>query len=268
MGNPFEILLDEDSKESEFIKKNEQKIYGITTGVVKSNWDNDEQKHPGMVKVEFFLGEEGRTMTDWVRVAQAYAGNGYGQYWLPEVGDEVILAFNLGDLNKPYIIGSLWNNKDKIPEKTADDKNSVKRIKTKGGHEIIFEEEKGKERLEIHTPGNLKITLEDEKKIIAVQDENGKNMVQIDGKNGKITVTAEKAISFKAGDTILELDSQGKKATLKAGTISLEAQQELRMKAEVSLKGEGNMLELKSNGPLKVESGSMLALKGSITKIN
>lgn len=244
----------------------EQKIYGITTGVVKENWDKDK-KYPGMVKVEFFLGEKGKTLTNWIRVAQPYAGNGYGQFWLPEVGDEVILAFNHGELTNPFVIGSLWNNKDKIPEKTATEKNTVKRIKTKGGHEIVFEEEEKKERLEIHTPGKLKITLEDEKKVITIQDENEKNMLQIDGKNGKITVTAEKAISFKAGDTTLELDGQGKKATLKAGTISLEAQQALQMKGQ-NLKAQGTAVELKGDASFKVQSSAILELKGSMTKIN
>jgi uncharacterized protein involved in type VI secretion and phage assembly len=263
----FESLLDDDSSEAEAEKKQEQKISGITTGVVKENWDEKEKKHPGMVKVEFFLGEEGKTLTDWVRVAQPYAGNGYGSYWLPEVGDEVILAFNLGDLNKPYVIGSLWNNQDKIPEKTVTEKNTVKRIKTKGGHEIVFEEETDKGRLEIHTPKNLKITLEDEKEMITVQDEKGKNLLQIDGKNGKIAVTAEKTISFKAGDTTLELDGQGKKATLKAGTISLEAEQALQMKGQ-NLKAQGTLVELKGDASFKVQSSAMLELKGAMTKIN
>lgn len=268
VNNLFDSLLDEDSKEAEFEKKQqENKILGITTGVVKENWDKKEQKHPGMVKVEFFLGEEGKTLTDWIRVAQPYAGNGYGQYWLPEVGDEVILAFNLGDLNKPYVIGSLWNNQDKIPEKTVTEQNMVKRIKTKGGHEIIFEEEKEKERLEIHTPKNLKITLEDENNSITIQDEKRKNLLQIDGKNGKITVTAEKAISFKAGQTTLELDGEGQKATLKSGSITLEAQQAFQLKGQ-NMKAQGSMVEFKSDGPFKVQAGAILELKGSLTKIN
>lgn len=90
------------------------------------------------------------------------------------------------------------------------EKNTVKRIKTKGGHEIIFAEEKDEERLEIHTPKNLKITLEDEQQMIVVQDKDGRNMLEIDGKNGKILVTAENSISFHAagGRAALELGNQ------------------------------------------------------------
>lgn len=265
----FESLLDEDSPETAFEKAKEQKIYGITTGVVTENWDNDK-KHPGKVKVEFFLGEQGKTKTDWVRVARPYAGNGYGDYWLPEVGDEVVLAFNLGDLNKPYVIGSLWNNKDKIPENTATEKNIVKRLKTKGGHEIVFEEEKEDAgRIEIHTPKNLKITLEDKPQLIKIQDEKGDNLLQINGKDGVITISAKKSISFQAnkGGASLELDGQGKKAILKAGTIELKADQAFQLKTQ-NLKAEGSMVELKGSGSFKVQSSGILELKGSMTKIN
>lgn len=240
-------------------------IQGITTGTVRENWD---EEHPGMVKVEFFLGDEGQTLTDWIRVAQPYAGNGYGVYWLPEVGDEVVLAFNMGDVNRPYVLGSLWNNVDVIPDDTAQEENYVKRVKTKGGHEIVFAEEEGKEKIEIHTPNQLQITLEDETKMITIQDENGDNMLQIDGENGKITVTASKAITLDAGgNATLELDGEGNSATLSAGSITIEAQQELNLSGQ-NFNAEGNMVGIKGNSKVTVESSGILELKGSMTKIN
>ena len=242
-----------------------KKIEGITTGVVKENW---EEKHPGMVKVEYFLGEQGKTLTDWVRVAQTYAGNGYGAYWLPEVGDEVIIAFNLGDANRPYVMGSLWNNKDKIPNDTAAEKNHVKRIKTKGGHEIIFQEEKDKERIEIHTPKNLKLTLEDEKQVITIQDEAGDNLLRIDSQNNTITVQAKDALKLDAGGkATLTLDGQGDKAVLKAGSIEIEAKQSIKLKGQ-NFNTEGNIVEMKGSSSFKVESSATLELKGAMTKIN
>jgi len=259
MSDFVEALL-EDDKPDDF-----QRIEGITTGVIKENW---EEKHPGMVRVELFLGEQGKTLTDWVRVAQPYAGNGYGSYWLPEVGDEVVVAFNMGDINRPYVLGALWNNKDKIPENTAAEKNHVKRIRTKGGHEIVFEEEKGKERIEIHTPKNLRMTLEDENECISIQDEAGDNILQIDSKNKTIIITAKESIKLDAGGkSTLELDGKGDKAVLKAGNIEIEAKQGIKLKGQ-NFNGEGNMVSLKGNSSFKVESGAMLELKGSLTKIN
>lgn len=251
-------------------KEREGKIHGITTGVVKENWDKKDKKYKGMVRVEFFLGETGKTLTEWIRVAQNYAGNGYGNYWLPEVGDEVILAFNLGDINSPYVIGSLWNDaKDKIPEGTVNEKNTIKRIKTKGGHEIIFEDEKDKEKIEIHTPGKLKISLEDEKKIIVIQDEKGENLFKMDCEKGAITVSSKK-ISFNAnkGGATLELDGEKKNATLKADKVTIEGTQGLELTSKSSLKAEGNMVELSGKGSFKINSSAMLELKGTMTKIN
>ena len=242
-----------------------QSVSGVTTGVVKENW---ESKHPGMVKVELFLGENGKTLTDWVRVAQPYAGNGYGSYWLPEVGDEVLVAFNLGDVNRPYVLGALWNNVDVIPENTAAEKNHVKRIKTKGGHEIVFEEEEGKERIEIHTPNNLKMTLEDEKQLICIQDEAGDHIVQIDAENKTVTVKAKELIKLDAGGkATLELDGKGDKAVLKAGNVQIEAKQGLKLKGQ-NVDGEGNSVALKGNSAFKVECSATLELKGALTKIN
>jgi uncharacterized protein involved in type VI secretion and phage assembly len=256
----FRTLLDTDDRSGGY-----QKIEGITTGVVKENW---EAKHPGMVRVEVFLGEEGKTLTDWIRVVGPYAGNGYGAYWLPEVGDEVAIAFNMGDVNRPYVIGSLWNNKDKIPDKTATEKNHVKRIRTKGGHEIVFEEEKDKERIEIHTPRNLKMTLEDEKQLISIQDEAGEHILQIDSKNKTITIKAKERIKLDAGGkAVLELDGKGDKAKLSAGSVEIEAKQSLKLKGQ-NFHGEGNSVDLKGNSGFKVECSSTLVLKGSLTQIN
>ncbi|SCM79319.1 hypothetical protein KL86SPO_20510 [uncultured Sporomusa sp.] len=145
-----------------------------------------------------------------------------------------------------------------------DEKNTVKRIRTKGGHEIIFVEEEDEERLEIHTPKNLKISLEDEQQMIIVQDKDGRNMLEIDGKNGKILVTAENSISFHVagGRAALELGNQeGGKVTLKADTISLESRQALQINSAVTT-------ALTSGASMKIESAGILELKGAMIKMN
>ena len=239
-------------------------VYSVTTGTVVENWDS---KHPGMVKVELFLGEEGKNKTDWVRVAQPYAGNGFGSYFLPEVGDEVVLAFNLGDRDHPIVIGSLWNQVDKLPEKTAQDKNQVKRLRTKGGHELVFTEEGGKETLTLHTPGNLTLSMEDEGKVINLKDGEGKNLMTIDGKKGAVTITAAQKMLLDVGGGTLTLDGQGKSATLKMPTINIEAGQNLNLKGQ-NVKINGTMMNLNASGSLEAKTNGVLTLKGSMTKIN
>lgn len=257
----YDEFFDKGSNDS---KRYSSTMYSVTTGKVVANWD---KKHPGMVQVEIFLGEAGKNRTDWVRVAQSYAGKGFGSYFLPEVGDEVVLAFNLGDRDHPIVIGSLWNQVDTLPEDTAREKNDVKRLRTKGGHELVFTEESGKETLTLHTPGGLTLQMDDKAKSVTIQDKDGKNLMTVDGKNGAVTVTAEKKITLDVGSGSLELDGQGKKATLKMGTINIQADQNLNLKGQ-NVKLEGAMTSLSASGNLEAKASGILTLKGSMTKIN
>ena len=170
-------------------------IHGIALGIVTENLDASG-KHPGMVKTRISLEKE-ELVTDWVRVVQPCTGGDCGAYWLPEVGDEVLLAFHMGDLSRPYVIGSLRGANNKIPPQIPE-ADTVKRIKTKGGHEIVFSDEEGKECLEIHTPKNFKIILEDETQTILIRNKDEKNILKIDEQSGAIEIIAEKDISFNS----------------------------------------------------------------------
>lgn len=239
------------------------KLHSVTTGIVKENWDD---KHQGMVKVEYSLGEAGKNISGWMPVMSLYAGKEFGVYMLPEVGCEVVIAFQLGDRNCPIVIGTLWNKTNTIPAKTANKDNTVKLVRTKAGSLIRFTEEKGKEKIEIQTPGELKVVLDDEKKTASLTDKGGKNQILLDAKGGQITVSADKKLSFKAGGKeILVMDSN--KASLKAGTVKLEAQQSLGVKGQ-SCKYEGASVEMKASGTLKLESSGITQVKGSMLKLN
>lgn len=248
----------------ENIEQNTDKMFSIATGIVKENYSKN---FPGMVKVEIVMREKNHNLTDWIRVCMPYAGNGYGAYLLPEVGDEVIIAFDYGDINRPFVIGSLWNGKDKIPEKTVTEKNDVKKIRTKGGHEIIFTEEKGKEKLEIHTPKNLKIYLNDEKKLIEITDDKGDNQISIDGEGGKINVKAKTQILLDTGGQQVNVDGQGKSISIKADTINIEANNSIKIKSQM-LNVEGQSTTVKAGGTMDISSNAVLNIKGTPVKIN
>ena len=241
-----------------------QRMFSVTTGKVVKNWDD---KHPGMVQVEIFLGEGGKNRTDWVRVAQPYAGKEFGFYFLPEVGDEVVLAFNLGDRDHPIVIGSLWSQLNPVPQDAATEKNETKTLRTKGGNELAFSDTPDKEALLLHTKGNLTLMMEDEPVEIRLCDEKQKNILTINGKDGVVTVKAEKKIVLDVGGGSLTLDGQGKKATLKMDTVSVEAGQSLTLKGQ-SVKVEGSMMTVSSSGNLEAKASGVLTLKGSMTKIN
>lgn len=241
-----------------------QRMSSVTTGKVVKNWD---EKHPGMVQVEIFLGEGGKNRTDWVRVAQPYAGKEYGFYFLPEVGDEVVLAFNLGDRDHPIVIGSLYSQLNPTPPKAAGEKNETKTLRTKGGNQLTLSDGQDKQSVTLSTKGELTLLMEDEPVSIRLCDKDKKNILTISGKDGTVTIQAEKKIVLDVGGGSLTLDGQGKKATLKMDTVSVEAGQSLTLKGQ-SVKVEGSMMTVSSSGNLEAKASGVLTLKGSMTKIN
>lgn len=241
------------------------RIDGIVTGIVRENWNKD---CPGTVKVELFMGEQGKNMTGWVPVASPCAGKGHGIYFLPEIGSEVVIAFNMGDRNCPIVLGSLWNNVNTLPKNTAAEKNTVKCLRTKGGCEIVFDEQEKKEGLTIRTPAGLSVRLEDEAKTVTIGDREGKNQVVLDCDKGGITVAADRKIQFSAGGSVMiSLDGGAKTVKIDCDNIKLNAGQGLELKGQ-SLKAEGTSAHIKGQSALKLESDAMTQVKGSLVKIN
>jgi YD repeat-containing protein len=111
------------------------RIFGAVVGVVTNNQDPDNRAR---VKVRYpWL--DGTLESDWARVATFYAGAGRGSYFMPEVGDEVLLMFHGGDPEKPYVFGSVWNGKDNVPGPgNPDGKNDDKWFESRSGHQLKF----------------------------------------------------------------------------------------------------------------------------------
>lgn len=225
-----------------------QKIDGVVVGVVTNNKDPDNK---GRVKVKIpMLTQESET--DWVRIATLMGGKERGSLFIPEVDDEVLLAFHMGDVSQPFVVGSLWNDKAKPPS-GKDDKNNVRKLVSRAGHELTFGDKQGDESVSIVTKKGLKLELADKKEEITVQDKQGSNKIMIKGASAG-------EIEIKTGTTKITINSKGdatvestKKLTLKSTEIAIEAT------AKLSLKG-GGMVDIQSDG--------MLNIKGSMVKIN
>ena len=236
---------------------------GLLNGVVKEIWD---EKHKGMVKVEYLLGEKDHKTSDWVRVLTPYGGKGYGNYWLPEIGTEVVVGFIQGNLNMPVVLGCLWNETDAQPEGVPGEENHTKTIMTKAGNKISFFDEKDKEKITVTTPKELEITIDDEKKSIALQDKGKENCIMVDCDGGEVTVIAKSGIKLKVGSKeVLSADSNTVK--IGAGTLQLEGTQSLKMKGQTA-ELSGTSVKVKANGQLGLEATGAAQLKGSIVKVN
>jgi uncharacterized protein involved in type VI secretion and phage assembly len=193
-----------------------QRIYGVTVGVVTNNQDPDGL---GRVKVRFpwLSGED---ESHWARVAAPMAGKERGIYFLPEVEDEVLVAFEHGDPRFPYVLGALWNGKDAPPAKNDDGKNNLRVIKSRSGHIIRLSDEDGKEKIEII-------------------DKSEKNSVVIDTASNTITVTTDKDITLSASKGTIKLDAQ--KIEIKSSAdmkIEAGAGMDVKASATMNIKGQ------------------------------
>lgn len=191
---------------------------GVAVAIVRQN--KDDSGH-GRVKVSYpwhSLPQE----SYWARVAMPMAGKNRGVYFIPEVEDEVLVAFDRGDLRFPYVVGSLWNGVDKSPQTNADGNNDVRQIRSRKGHKLTFNDgKKGLVQLELND--GKKLAIDDDG--IVIDDGKG-NSVVIKSNGGSIAIQAATKVEIKAPQISIEatgmLDLKaGPTMNLKAGVINI-----------------------------------------------
>src|SRR5262249_38611388 len=109
---------------------------GLAVAVVTQNKDPDGQCR---VKVRYPWYDQPRE-TYWAGRATPMAGSGRGLVTIPEVGEEVVVAFEREDLRFPFVLGAVWNGKDKPPEANADGNNDKRLFKSRSGHHLLFDD--------------------------------------------------------------------------------------------------------------------------------
>lgn len=198
----------------------DSRYFGVAFAVVTNNKDPDGL---GRVKVKLpWMADTAES--DWARVVTPMAGAARGFYFLPEVDDEVLVAFEHGNPESPYVLGALWNGKDKPPESNSDGKNDRRTIKSRSGHVIRLTDADGAEKIEII-------------------DKSAKNSIVISTKDNTITITADADISIQAGKGKLTLGGNGIEITSKAA-VKIEAKQNLDLKAGPQLNIKGSMVNI------------------------
>lgn len=209
------------------------KIYGVVIALVTNNQDPEKL---GRVKVKFpWLADSDESY--WARLSVLMAGPDRGTFFLPEVDDEVLVAFEHGDIRFPYVIGMLWNGVDKPTYDNEDGKNDIRSIKSRSGHELKFDDNESKAKLEILTAAGHQIILEDESggEKISIIDQSGGNKIIIDSAAGEISIESEKKISLKS--------------------------QEIELKSDAGAK-------IESGSNMDIKAGGQLSLKGATVNIN
>ena len=127
----------------------------------------------GRVRVQMMWQEAGSEKTPWIRLLQPHSGSGKGFYFVPEIGEEVLVGFQGGNAEKPYVIGTQYNGKEKSGY--ADKENSIKAVHTRSGHKLVFTEDES----------------------ILITDKSG-NEILLDTKGSNITITAPETMTLNA----------------------------------------------------------------------
>jgi uncharacterized protein involved in type VI secretion and phage assembly len=131
----------------------------------------------------------------WSRVAAPFAGDNRGTFFIPDVGDEVLVIFVNGDPRHPIVVGGLWNGSNPAPETISGGRNLRKTIRSKNGVKLTLEDQDGQEKFIAETPGGQKVTLKDGPGSVTIEDSNG-NSVKLE--TSGITLTASAKVTINA----------------------------------------------------------------------
>lgn len=185
-------------------------IQGVVIGLVK---DLDDPDGLGRIRVLFpWLSDE--ELSGWASIASPMAGKSRGYWYMPEVDDEVLIAFEHGDFDHPFVVGFLHNGVDVPPSDGID--VSVRRIRTVSGHVLEFDDRDGKERVTLKSQGGQTLELTDSPKQIELSTTTGT----------KITLTdapSEIKLATVAGVTVTINDTGGVTVSAPTGALTVNS---------------------------------------------
>ncbi|WP_428232581.1 type VI secretion system tip protein VgrG [Flavobacterium sp.] len=227
---------------------------GLFNGTVKKMSGDPDSQYRILVDVPLF---DSNGAGIWARLSNFYATNDAGAFFLPEVGDEVILGFLNEDPRYPVILGSLYSNTKIKPFKdlAPDDKNSKKAIVSKSGISIEFDDEN--KIWTVATPNKNTIIISDKDKKITINDEN-KNSIVMSG-NG-IDMTSQKNINISAQQNVTIKGMQGVAIESNNGDVTTKG---INIKENAD-----NQYNAQGGQTAQVSGGMQLTLKGAMVMIN
>lgn len=209
-------------------------VSGLQIGIVSQLESDPSGENRILVKIPIINNEE---QGIWTRIATLDAGNNRGSFFLPEIGDEVIVGFVNDDPNHAVILGMLHSSAKPAPLKASDD-NHEKGFVTRSEMKLIFNDEK--KSITIETPGGKKVTIDEDAGAIVIEDENS-NKITMDSDG--VAIESGKDFSIKA-----------------TGDCNIEAMN-INVKANAQFKAEGS-------AGAEVSTSAVAVLKGSLVQIN
>ncbi len=232
--------------------------------MTNNNWIADlEGGNVGRVKVKF-PWMDGMEESNWARIATPMAGGSQGFQFMPEVNDEVLVAFEQGDVNRPYVLGGLWTKTSMpplaAPMAVVGGKVAKRIIKTASGHTLTFTDAPGQEKIEVIDKTMMnKIVIDSVMKTITVE---GTGDINITSKTGKVAVEATAGITLTSkADVAIDCLNFTVKAKVK---VAMEGSAGAELKTTGPLQMEGSLVNLKSSGPAAIDGMPVQINKSSL----
>lgn len=246
------------------------KINGVVVGLVT---DLRDPQALGRVKVKFpwmpaYMGSE--LQSGWARLAVPGGGKNKGIFFTPEINDEVLVVFDHGDINYPFIVGALWNSMDKPPAGTAPvlgNGGSVvnqRIMRSRSGHVIILDDTAGQEQ-------------------IVIQDKSSKNSIVINSKDNSMLIKSAGDLTIEAGGKFtinstsdFTVQSKTKSVIQAQTTMELKGGQSAKLEAgasavDLQMAGatiKGTKVDVQANVQASIQGNAMVQVQGGIVKIN
>ncbi|MGA7730499.1 MAG: phage baseplate assembly protein V [Chloroflexia bacterium] len=217
-----------------------KRMYGVYPALVQSITDPDQQGRV-RIRLPWSPDSSGAGYEAWARLATLMAGKDRGTWFIPDVGDEVLVSFEGGDPRRPYVIGALWNGKDAPPEQMDDGgQNNKKVIVSRNDIRIILDDTEGQETVTVQTPGGQSVVLKDGPGSVEITDSNG-NSLKMESSGITLKTTAKLTIqagtiNVTAGQVSVNSGMSKFSGVVKSDTVLTES-----ISSKAYLPGAGNM---------------------------
>lgn len=199
---------------------------------IRANNDPDKL---GRVRVEyrFFHGQDSALPSEWVRLALPYASKEHGMWFLPEVGDEVLIYVDRGDFDHPILIGTLYNGVNTPPstgrqgDKNSNNQNNLRFIKTRSGHTLCFDDSDSQNQIVLKDKDNRRFEINSSEQKVVISDSKS-NEVALDGSTVTIRNSGGSEVSVKESEISLK-SAGGATVTVKANEVVIESASSIKL---------------------------------------
>ena len=272
----YDVIDEISAKQVRTTEAGDTKVEGLVVGTVTKNYD---MQFPGRVCVSIPTRDAPSNTLLWARVISFYFGNSWGEYFLPEVGDEVVLGFEGGNIERPYVIGSIPTMKSMLVKRSANKDNTIKQIMTRAGNTIEITDTAAasdggaptpQDKIRIYTADKEReVCLDNSTGRITLKDKNNDNYIQIDSNKKAITVRAAQQMRVIVGDNITitasDMNSQGS-VTIACKKFTVNAQNKITLNANSGVAIKQGSISIEGQN-IKINSQGTLTANGQVVKL-